>query len=409
MRGTLAFITALLASPAAHAVRPPAPDPTQGDGGVSAFYTWQDDIPDKPGQVLRQEPLDSELGLVNAGQQLRILYSSTDGIGGKAPVAVSGAVFLPEGTPPAGGWPLVAWAHGTTGVADVCAPSWRARSSYENFYEAVALSTWLTAGYAVVATDYQGLGTPGPHPYLATRPEAYSVLDSVRAALRAFPTQLANRIVLAGFSQGAGAAFASAGLSREYAPELGVKGAVVIGVPHVNAATFMNRPPRDPNRPDPTLAYFLYLALFSMRIDPALTEERVFSARALPLLAEARTTCVYSLMSDVLAAGLSRAAAHGPDWAAMYPPLRPYLEYPTLKLPAPLFVGTGGRDADVPPPIQAALVHDACAAGTTVEAHLYTRRNHADAVNASLPDALTFARKVLGDEPIRPVCDPAPQ
>ena len=160
MRGTLAFIVALLASPAAHAARPPAPDPAQGDGGVSAFYTWQDDIPDKPGTMLRQEPLDSELGLVNAGQQLRILYSSTDGIGGKAPVAVSGAVFLPEGTPPAGGWPLVAWAHGTTGVADVCAPSWRARSSYENFYEAVVLSTWLTAGYAVVATDYQGLGTP---------------------------------------------------------------------------------------------------------------------------------------------------------------------------------------------------------------------------------------------------------
>jgi len=405
MRGTLAFITALLASPAAHAVRPPAPDPTQGDGGVSAFYTWQDDIPDKPGQVLRQEPLDSELGLVNAGQQLRILYGSTDGIGGKAPVAVSGAVFLPEGTPPTGGWPLVAWAHGTTGVADVCAPSWRERYPYE----AVYLSAWLTAGYAVVATDYQGLGTPGPHPYLATRPEAYSVLDSVRAALRAFPTQLANRIVLAGFSQGAGAAFASAGLSREYAPELGVKGAVAIGVPYFSAATFRNRPRGDTNQPDPTLAYTLYLALFSMRIDPALTPERLFSARALPLLAQARTTCVRSLFSDVLAAGLSRVAARGPDWAAMYPPLRPYLEYPTLKLPAPLFVGTGGRDADAPPPIQAALVRDACAAGTTVEAHLYTRRNHVDSVAASFPDALTFARKVVADEPIRPVCDPPPQ
>ncbi|MBV8702405.1 MAG: alpha/beta hydrolase, partial [Acetobacteraceae bacterium] len=122
--------------------------------------------------MLRQEPLDSELGLVNAGQQLRILYSSTNGIDGTTPVAVSGAVFLPEGRPPAGGWPIIAWAHGTTGVADVCAPSWRARY----FYEAAHLAAWLTAGYAVVATDYQGLGTPGPHPYLAMRPEAYSVL-----------------------------------------------------------------------------------------------------------------------------------------------------------------------------------------------------------------------------------------
>ncbi len=133
------------------------------------------------------------------------------------------------------------------------------------------------------------------------------------------------------------------------------------------------------------------------------------SARALPLLAQARTTCVYSLMSDVLAAGLSRAAAHGPDWAAMYPPIRPYLEYPTLKLPVPLFVATGGKGVDVPPHIQVALVHAACAAGTTVEAHLYTRRNHVDSVGASFPDALAFVRKVLGHEPIRPVCDPAPQ
>ncbi|MBV9115962.1 MAG: hypothetical protein JOY63_01215 [Acetobacteraceae bacterium] len=203
MRGLPTLLAALLASSAAHAVRPPAPDPMQGNGGVSAFYTWQADIPDEPGKMLRQEPLDSELGLVNAGQQLRILYSSTNGIDGTTPVAVSGAVFLPEGRPPAGGWPIIAWAHGTTGVADVCAPSWRARY----FYEAAYLAAWLTAGYAVVATDYQGLGTAGPHPYLAARPEAYSVLDSVRAALRAFPTQLANRIVLAGFSQGAGAAY----------------------------------------------------------------------------------------------------------------------------------------------------------------------------------------------------------
>ncbi len=278
MRGLLAFLAAFLAFSVAHAARAPAPDPMQGDGGVSAFYTWQDDIPDKPGQVLRQEPLDSDLGLVDASQQLRMLYSSTTGIDGTTPVAVSGAVFLPEGTPPVGGWPIIAWAHGTTGVADVCAPSWRTRSSHEDFYEGVYLSSWLTAGYAVVATDYQGLGTPGPHPYLATRPEAYSVLDSVRATLRAFPTQLANRIVLAGFSQGAGAAFASAGLSQQYAPELGVKGAVVIGVPYITTATFTSGPPGNPNQPDRTLAYFLYLALFSMRIDPAPTPERVFSA-----------------------------------------------------------------------------------------------------------------------------------
>ena len=71
----------------------------------------------------------------------------------------------------------MAWAHGTTGIADVCAPSWRGNSERDKEY----LDAWLKSGFAVVATDYQGLGTPGVHPYLLWRPEGYSVLDSVRA------------------------------------------------------------------------------------------------------------------------------------------------------------------------------------------------------------------------------------
>jgi aryl-alcohol dehydrogenase-like predicted oxidoreductase len=65
---------------------------------------------------------------------------------------------------------LPAWAHGTIGTADVCAPSWAGRSERDITY----LNHWLDQGYAVLASDYQGLGTPGGHPYLTTRPEAYS-------------------------------------------------------------------------------------------------------------------------------------------------------------------------------------------------------------------------------------------
>ena len=61
----------------------------------------------------------SELGLSQAGIQKRILYTSTDGVDGASPVIVSGAFFAPKGTPPAGGWPIVAWAHGTVGMADI--------------------------------------------------------------------------------------------------------------------------------------------------------------------------------------------------------------------------------------------------------------------------------------------------
>src|ERR1700733_15249306 len=121
MRGWLASLFVMvISSGVAHSARVPAPDPSQGDGGVSPFYTWTSDVPDAPGQLLRTEPLDPTLGLAMAGQQLRILYSSTDGTDDKTPIAVSGAYFERKGTVPAGGGPLLAGGPGTTGLADIC-------------------------------------------------------------------------------------------------------------------------------------------------------------------------------------------------------------------------------------------------------------------------------------------------
>src|ERR1700677_1252030 len=61
-----------------------------------------------------------------------------------SPIAVSGALYLPRGAPPEGGWPLLAWAHGTVGIADVCAPSWAGRSERDITY----LNHSLDQGYA---------------------------------------------------------------------------------------------------------------------------------------------------------------------------------------------------------------------------------------------------------------------
>ena len=91
----------------------PKPDPLRGDGRVSEFYTWSRELSGPPGRLLRSEPLPATLGLANAASQERILYTSTDGVEGKSLIAVSGALFIPKGTPPQEGWPLLAWAHGT--------------------------------------------------------------------------------------------------------------------------------------------------------------------------------------------------------------------------------------------------------------------------------------------------------
>lgn len=151
LRTSVFLITAILSIAAAQAAQVRTPDPLQGDGRVSGFYSWQAVIP-QPGQLLRQEELDRTLGLANAGAQFRILYSSTDGVDGKSPTVVSGLLFVPKDEPPQGGWPLMAWAHETAGMADICAPSW---VGYSTRIEAF-LNTWLARGMAVVATDTKG-------------------------------------------------------------------------------------------------------------------------------------------------------------------------------------------------------------------------------------------------------------
>jgi pimeloyl-ACP methyl ester carboxylesterase len=401
MRACLLAVFAALLSPSiADAARAPAPNPLQGDGGVSPFYTWTGEIPDAPGRMLRTEALEPALGLAMAGQQFRILYSSTDGTDGKTPVAVSGAVFMPKGTPPAGGWPLIAWAHGTTGVADVCAPSWQARSERDTSY----LNTWLRQGYAIVATDYQGLGTPGPHPYLAVRPGAYSVLDSVRAVVKGFP-DVANRVVVVGQSQGGGAAFAAAGIAPDYAPELALHGTVATGVPFLRSA-ILRASANATDKPDPTVAYTLYIGIMMQQSDPSKAADQLVTARALPLFEAARRICIGPLFHDVQRAGLNRGNALTPRFTAAFAAVLPRLHYATVKLPQPLFVGIGEQDHDVPPADQLALVRKACAEGTVVEAHLYASLNHSGTVNASLKDSLPFVRKVLAGEPIAPVCEP---
>jgi len=153
----------------------------------------------------------------------RILYLSQAPAG--TPRAVSGLIVVPTGPVPEEGFPVIAHGHGTTGLADVCAPS-RRRQSVEG------LLPWVAQGYLVSATDYVGLGTPGLHPYLVGEAEAFSMLDSARAALRfsditrGMASPAANQIILGGHSQGGHAALFAHQAWQSYAPELNVLGTV---------------------------------------------------------------------------------------------------------------------------------------------------------------------------------------
>ena len=398
----ITVLAALTVQPA-RAQTMPSPDPLQGDGRVSSFYAWSEAIPQKPGTMLRSEPLPPVLGLANAGRQTRILYASTDGLDGSRPTVVSGALFEPKGAPPRGGWPLIAWAHGTVGVADICAPSWSVRSYRDIAY----LNRWLAQGYAIAATDYQGLGTAGGHPYLDTRVEAYSVLDSIRAALAADPN-IANKVVIVGQSQGGGAAFATAAFAPRYAPDVNLRGTVATGVPYFGP-NVPSAGATDPTSVDPGIAYIFYIALMAQQTDPSLDAATLFTPVGAPVFEVARSACIDALEDDVVLARLSDAAAVRPAMFAVFAKHLKDFMYPTLSLKTPVFIGTGLADRDVRPAVQEQLVKDSCAAGTVVEAHQYAGLSHSETVNASLRDSLPFVRKAFDGAKISPVCSPVPQ
>jgi pimeloyl-ACP methyl ester carboxylesterase len=155
----------------------------------------------------------------------RIRYHSR-AVGGERN-QVTGVVIVPKGAAPRGGRDVVAWAHGTSGVAESCIPS-QSKALFESI---AGLNQLLAAGYAVVATDYAGLGTPGPHPYLVGDGSAYSVLDSVRAAREFGRGSIGNRFVVWGESQGGHAALWTGQFARRYAPELQLAGIAAAAPP----------------------------------------------------------------------------------------------------------------------------------------------------------------------------------
>lgn len=168
-----------------------------------------------PGEVLRTEPMD--VAVPSGGQAARVLYRSEREDG--TPTVSSGLVFFPTRSANVPDRPVVAWAHGTIGLGDNCAPS---RSS-----DPVADLDWvgqmLARGWVVAATDYAGLGTPGPSRYLIGPDEARDVLNSVRAARHLDP-EAGDRFALFGHSQGGHAALWSANEAGAYAPDLKLVG-----------------------------------------------------------------------------------------------------------------------------------------------------------------------------------------
>ncbi len=161
--------------------------------------------PGKPGGLIRASAFD-EYRLPPSVSATRILYYSRAANGEL--VAASGVVLFPDQKPPSGGWPLIAWAHALSGVARVCAPSLE-----RNVGDGPLLAMYVNLGYAVVATDYTGLGTNFPNAFADAQSNAWNVIDSVAAAHDAVPG-IGSRWIAMGAGEGAMAALRVAEVER---------------------------------------------------------------------------------------------------------------------------------------------------------------------------------------------------
>lgn len=187
-----------------------------------------------PVLLLAAAPAHTEPGRLISYQQMagapagadawRIRYETRDHRGRR--VQSTGVVVAPrrqEGLPR----DVVAWAHGTVGIVEACAPS----RSAEAISGIPAIADMIARGWVVVATDYPGLGTPGPHGYLVGDAAAHAVLDSVRAARRIPAARAGTRLAIWGHSQGGHATLFAASRLASYAPEFQLAAAVAASPP----------------------------------------------------------------------------------------------------------------------------------------------------------------------------------
>ncbi len=351
--------------------------------GYSGYlrHSWQ-------GTVVAQSPLPAALQLDGAGQAWRIWYLSTAWNG--SPTVVSSTLTLPPGQPPAGGWPVVSYSHGLGGTADQCAPSRLGPSPWER-----ALNDELLAGgYAIAATDYDGIGTPGEASIINGPSEAYSVIDAVRAARRVAP--VSRDWISVGYSLGGHAALWSGHLAGSYAPELRHRGTIAL-------ASFIQFPiqlatEQVGNPAAPLIAGTLYSGVTAPVTHPGWDATQWFTPLGLSLVDLAREECVGQLATDVAAVTNGQAfkdpAAAQAEFARLLDPQ----DVPIARYPEPVRLAHGTADA-VPAAASALAAEQLTAAGTDVTYTAVPGADHFTLLPTIAPQVLTWTRQLFAEEP----------
>jgi acetyl esterase/lipase len=338
-------------------------------------------MPGAPGTVLWRQPI---LGAPDGAAAYRVLYRST-GLDGHG-ISVSGLVVIPVGLAPPGGRPIVAWAHPTTGVVPRCAPS----EAMFRFQQIQGLRDMVQHGYIVTATDYPGLGTEGPHPYLVGGSEARAVLDSVRAARTLAGAEAGRRFAVWGHSQGGQAALFTGILAAHYAPELQLVG-VAAAAPATELSTLLQADLGTPAGKNLTaMTLWSWNRVYGAPIDT------VVIPAALPVIDRLAGECIESIYDLYIRGRAERPLENSfltvdnlvatEPWASLAAHNTPG----TLPAEIPVFISQGTGDAIVPTRITRNYVQQLCAAGSRVTLIEMPGVGHGFAAMRSARDAVAW-------------------
>lgn len=349
----------------------------QGLPEIDGFYAAPVIVPSEPGVLLRAEPFTR--AMPEGSQAWRILYTTTKDE--EQPALASALVIAPRDRP-AGPLPLIAWTHGTTGFAQMCAPS-----LLPDPLVAGAMFTAdqvLAHGWVLVATDYLGLGTRGPHPYLIGQGEGRSALDSIRAVRQLRGLTLSGKTVVWGHSQGGHAALWTGGLASTYSPELDIA-----GVASLAPASDLEGLVANLTSVRVGLLFGAYaLAGYDAVYDDVRGTDYV-DPSSLTLLRELSERC---LADPRVYVSIVEALAIFSDRAVFSPPLTtgPMLAHlqentPTLPIPAPVLLAQGLADPLVVPRVQRAYVQRLCDSGQALEYITVPGKDHVGLVEAASP------------------------
>lgn len=331
-------------------------------GSDDGFYAVPSKLPGKQhGDLIRYERLAD----IPGGHAYRVMYRSESTQG--QPIAVTGLVAVP--TAPGKDRVVLSWAHGTTGIADICAPSKKPADAFDAHVRA-----FLSRGWDVVATDYEGLGTPGLHPYIAGVSEGRGTLDIIRAVHQIPDADAGERAIVWGHSEGGHAALFAAQLAPTWTPEIKVLGTVAGAPP--SELPLLNAALKGGN-------FQGYIAMAAAGLNAAYPQAKlsdILTPKGLALLPVVDKVCtdgVFAAFNGVKYEDFAKADPLSvPAWKQVLTEDDPG----HVKLTMPLLIIHGLADEQIPPIASQLLFARLCGLGQVVERRTYPGMHHAEVI-----------------------------